>query len=328
MPDKINGTQQTVYDKDYLKNIKPKDEQKTRSLFNRLWDETAKLIDSKADANGDGIVDKNDLPLLQQLITNLQKGQAIIEKNVKKFTFDPEKFKEGFQSCERNLKKVIEDITAGTYVSPEEKLEQYKKEQETKAAQSKETSSISEPDETDAESNRFDSPQQQITAYRAEKRLEKLAQDIASLKQDQNWQIQHGQPYFGLKPEDISEIAMQDIADIFLGKQPQEDDAKHLIHWATNMFYACKLDGKGKNTLVAKANEALNRIEQQRLQASNNDSEENSEVAQNNNDSIIEDIINQVHQNTPVGGNYGNNEIADDVIAQIHEETPVRTKRD
>ena len=160
MTEPVNGKPQAVYDKDYFKSIKPKKEQETRSLFNQLWDEAAKLLDTRADASGDGVVDKDDLPLLQQLITNLQNGQAIIEKNIKKFTFDPEKIKEGLQTCEKNLKKVVEDITAGTYVSPEEQLEQYKKAQKAKEESVTKTTSSAEPEETDSQETENNKPVQ------------------------------------------------------------------------------------------------------------------------------------------------------------------------
>ena len=103
-----------MYDEKYLNDAKPKDEVNSQSLFNALWDEAARLLDEEADANGDGTVDARDLPLLNKLILNLQKGQQIIAKNMSKYKyFDASRFKKGFAACEKSLKEVIDNIASG-----------------------------------------------------------------------------------------------------------------------------------------------------------------------------------------------------------------------
>ena len=145
-PDGVNN-QRTVYDIDYKKDIQPKDEQNTRSLFNALWDEAGNMLEY-ADANGDGTIDQNDIPKLQQLLGMLKDAQYTISKHVKKFSFDVENFKKGFGTCEKNLQNVIASITDGTYISPKESAEKAAKaKQEAEAA----SQSIGEPSETDAE---------------------------------------------------------------------------------------------------------------------------------------------------------------------------------
>lgn len=181
------------------------------------------------------------------------------------------------------------------------------------------TASISEPTETDTESNKYDSDRHQILEYRAEQRLEKLINDKSAIEKDKNWYINNGQPYYGSKPEDVSKIAMQDIANMFLGDSPQEDNAKHLLQWSTEMFYAGKIDGGEKSILTGYAKNALNKIEQSR----NNNSTHDMGTVVNNTPSV-ESIIAQIHNDTPVGGSYGNDAAANAVVAQIHEETPVR----
>ena len=133
--DGVNGQQQfDIYSVNYQKDIKPKDEQTTRSLFNALWDEAADML-NEADANHDGVVDAQDVPKLQKLVGMLQDAQGTIIKNIKKFTFDAQRFQEGFQTCEGNLRKVINDITSGKYVSQKQLTEeaQAKAEAEAKA---------------------------------------------------------------------------------------------------------------------------------------------------------------------------------------------------
>ena len=267
-----NSGQNPVYDDNFLKGAKPKDEKTTRSLFNALWDEAGKMID-EADANGDGKVDKSDLPMLNQLIKNLQAGQKFINKNIKKFSFDAEKFRSGFQICEQNIQKAVEQITSGEYVSPKSKVEQKQQ------GQVQPTASY-EPDETDADIEKFNNAYYHAMAQKGQDILSELAKEKDSIASEEKWYTKHGQPYYGRTQKQAGESAMKEIIKEFLPRTqqgnymlPDKDDAHFLNLWANQQFSGGKITLAEKNMLDKAAKSTLAEI------ASKETKEQNQEVA-------------------------------------------------
>ena len=261
--DNVNEVPENIY---YYQDFDLSQEKNEKKVINSILD-LAKT--AKADFNekqvSDNKIDDNErmeitfywLPIIGNVVNKI-----------------PAQFREACSDAIKKLKQVMIDIAKGmnaanlkddrtglevnidkegngTVVFADEKEQNVKNE-------TSQTSSVNEPQKTDAESEKYDSPQCQIIQYRAEQRLKKLAQEKSSIIKEQNWYVNHNKPYYDIQPEDVGRTAMLDIVDIFLGKsEPKKEDAKHLLYWATDMFYKGKITGDEKIILVQCANDVL-----------------------------------------------------------------------
>ena len=296
------NSQNPVYKNNYLDQVKTNDQGQAQSLFNALWDEAAKMVSKKADADGNGVVDKNDLPLLNQLMKNLQRGQKMITKNLKKYTyFDAEKIRNGFETCEQSLKQIAEKITSGTYIAQED---------ENQAAY--------EPVKTDAErdteikKDQFNTPYYRDLMKKANDRLVALQDEKSKIEQEESSRISLGLIYTGRSTEDAGESAMKEIAQMFLGDSfengayvhADRNDVNCLIQWASDMWSTGKITGGEKNILANCAKETIAQINQREAQGkAQNNSYEEVASAQNQNDTwdkLLEIMLKEGHSHDGV----------------------------
>ena len=164
------NTPNPMYNDDYLSKAKPKNKD-AQSLFNALSNEATRIFEEDADVNGDGKVDKNDIPLLNKLINNLHKGQEILTKYMQKYNFDAYSVRNGLECCENTIKTIVNDITAGTYLTRKEQLAKIEAERAAEAeriAEAERTKQAEqaalEPDETDSQKAESSTSKVKITA--------------------------------------------------------------------------------------------------------------------------------------------------------------------
>jgi len=139
---------------------------------------------------------------------------------------------------------------------------------------------------------------------KADERLDRYKQDIRNYRINRNSDVAiHGYSYSSDGGEDsITNYAAQDIAEIFLGRQNRKSDAQNLKNWAEYQHQKNNIDYTLYSKLVKHADKIIDRQEtdaRQPQQAA--DSGELSGV-----EIDPEEVIAQVHRDTPVGGRYDN----------------------
>lgn len=129
-----------------------------------------------------------------------------------------------------------------------------------------------EPEETDAEQNKYNTKYYKELTKKANERLAELQKEKDSIEAERKWYRQHSPfGYYGRTPEDAGEYAMKEIAEMFLGHGSVEDDANYLIQWANNMWTGGKISSGEKKILTDRADEKLASIRMQKAREQQSD---------------------------------------------------------